>query len=100
MPQEQNPASQGQPEKLIKAAMQEYLYRNAIDPTAYWPEKYWLTRPEGTTRSHPVSHRACPQGPQSRELRMPVRLCPSLLLHPVFPWTKGHSLSICTRGLA
>nr|XP_047904513.1 spermatid-specific manchette-related protein 1 isoform X2 [Anser cygnoides] len=46
MPQEQNPASQGQPEKLIKAAMQEYLYRNAIDPTAYWPEKYWLTRPE------------------------------------------------------
>ncbi|NXK52414.1 SMRP1 protein, partial [Chauna torquata] len=46
MPQVQNPASQGQPEKLIKAGMQEYLYRNAIDPTAYWPEKYWLTRPE------------------------------------------------------
>lgn len=64
MPQDRNPASQGQPDKLIKAVMQEYLYRNAIDPTAYWPEKYWLTRPEGTTRSHPVSHRACPQEPQ------------------------------------
>lgn len=43
---------QGQPEKLIKAVMQEYLYRNAIDPTAYWPEKYWLTKPEGTVSSH------------------------------------------------
>lgn len=46
---------QGQPEKLIKAVMQEYLYRNAIDPTAYWPEKYWLTKPEGTASSH-LSH--------------------------------------------
>ncbi|NWZ31259.1 SMRP1 protein, partial [Asarcornis scutulata] len=46
MPQDRNPASQGQPDKLIKAVMQEYLYRNAINPTAYWPEKYWLTRPE------------------------------------------------------
>ncbi|NXS69323.1 SMRP1 protein, partial [Pandion haliaetus] len=43
MPPVQNPVSQGQPEQLIKAAMQEY-YRNTIDPAAYWPEKYWLAR--------------------------------------------------------
>ncbi|POI24581.1 hypothetical protein CIB84_011669 [Bambusicola thoracicus] len=46
MPQERNMYHRGQPEKLIKAVMQEYLYRNATDPTAYWPEKYWLTKPE------------------------------------------------------
>ncbi|NXC45415.1 SMRP1 protein, partial [Penelope pileata] len=46
MTQEKNTLSQGQPDKLIKAVMQEYLYWNAVDPTAYWPEKYWLTRPE------------------------------------------------------
>ncbi|KFZ60470.1 Spermatid-specific manchette-related protein 1 [Podiceps cristatus] len=45
MPPLQNPASQGQPEQLIKTAMQEY-YRNTIDPAAYWPEKYWLARSE------------------------------------------------------
>uniref|UniRef100_A0A663FF74 Family with sequence similarity 219 member A n=1 Tax=Aquila chrysaetos chrysaetos TaxID=223781 RepID=A0A663FF74_AQUCH len=43
MPPVQNPVSQGRPEQLIKAAMQEY-YRNTIDPAAYWPEKYWLAR--------------------------------------------------------
>lgn len=47
MPPVQNPASQGQPEQLIKAAMQEY-YRNTIDPAAYWNKKYWLARSEGT----------------------------------------------------
>lgn len=31
---------------------------------------------------------------------MLVWLSPSLLLHPVFPWTKGHPLGICTRGFA
>ncbi|XP_075383589.1 sperm microtubule inner protein 6 [Mycteria americana] len=45
MPPVQNPASQGQPELLIKAAMQEY-YRNTIDLAAYWPEKHWLARSE------------------------------------------------------
>ncbi|KAM6363006.1 sperm microtubule inner protein 6 [Pluvialis apricaria] len=45
MPPVQNPSSQGQPEQLIKAAMQEY-YRNTIDPTDYWNEKYWLARSE------------------------------------------------------
>ncbi|XP_068782485.1 sperm microtubule inner protein 6-like [Struthio camelus] len=52
MPPVQNPASQGQPEKLLRAAAQEYAYRNATDPTAYWPEKYWVTRQE--ERFNPV----------------------------------------------
>ncbi|NXX55457.1 SMRP1 protein, partial [Scopus umbretta] len=43
MPLVQNPSSQGQPEHLIKAAMQEY-YRNTIDTAADWPEKYWPAR--------------------------------------------------------
>ncbi|KAM9262064.1 sperm microtubule inner protein 6 [Morus bassanus] len=42
MPPVQNPASQGQSEQLIKAAIQEY-YRNT-DPAAYWPWKYWPVR--------------------------------------------------------
>ncbi|XP_067172559.1 sperm microtubule inner protein 6 [Apteryx mantelli] len=46
MPPAQNPASQGQQEKLMKAAVREYTYRNAIDPTAYPPQKYWVTRQE------------------------------------------------------
>ncbi|XP_074809969.1 sperm microtubule inner protein 6 isoform X1 [Natator depressus] len=31
---------------MIKHAVQEYSYKNTIEPTAYRPEKYWLTRPE------------------------------------------------------
>lgn len=31
---------------------------------------------------------------------MLVWLCPSLLMHPVFTWTKGHPLGICTPGFA
>ncbi|NWS58217.1 SMRP1 protein, partial [Chunga burmeisteri] len=42
MPPVQNLVSQGQPEQLIKAAMQEYS-RNTIDPAAYWL-KNWLAR--------------------------------------------------------
>ncbi|NXL54611.1 SMRP1 protein, partial [Podilymbus podiceps] len=45
MPPLQNPASQGQPEQLIKTVMQEY-YRNTIDPAAYCPGKYWMARSE------------------------------------------------------
>ena len=48
MPPVQNPSSPAQREQLIKAAMQAYC-RNTIDPAAYWPEKYWLARSEGTT---------------------------------------------------
>lgn len=68
---------QGQSEKLLKAVMQEYLYRNAIDPTAYWPEKYWLTKPEGTASSH-----LSPSVTQGTSLRATgscqcqVKLCP------------------------
>ncbi|NXL88190.1 SMRP1 protein, partial [Alectura lathami] len=44
---QQNASNQGQLEKLTKAVMEDYLYQNAIDPTAYWPKKYWLmTREE------------------------------------------------------
>lgn len=53
MPPMQNPVSQGRREQLMKVAMQEY-YRNTIDPAAYWPEKYWLARFEGTTEVPPV----------------------------------------------
>ncbi|KGL98608.1 Spermatid-specific manchette-related protein 1, partial [Charadrius vociferus] len=65
MPLVQNPASQGQAEQLIKAAMQEY-YRNTIDPAAYWNEKYWLARSE--ERYNPVfvnevKHITCRTGP-------------------------------------
>ncbi|XP_064294813.1 sperm microtubule inner protein 6 [Phalacrocorax carbo] len=42
MPPVQNPVSRGQSEQQIKAAIQEY-YRN-IDPTAYWPWKFWQAR--------------------------------------------------------
>ncbi|NXJ84637.1 SMRP1 protein, partial [Trogon melanurus] len=45
VPAVQNLASQIQPKDLIKAEMQEY-YRNTIDPTAYRPQKYWMTRSE------------------------------------------------------
>ncbi|KFP81363.1 Spermatid-specific manchette-related protein 1 [Apaloderma vittatum] len=45
VPPVQNQASQIQPKDLIKAEMQEY-YRNTIDPSAYWPQKYWMTRSE------------------------------------------------------
>ncbi|OXB55534.1 hypothetical protein ASZ78_003810, partial [Callipepla squamata] len=52
MPREQSTLHQVQPEKLTKAVMQEYLYQNATDPSAYWPEKYWVTKSEGTASSH------------------------------------------------
>ncbi|NXJ05207.1 SMRP1 protein, partial [Odontophorus gujanensis] len=46
MPREQSTMHQVQPEKLTKAVMQEYFYQNATDPSAYWPEKYWVTKHE------------------------------------------------------
>ncbi|NXN46647.1 SMRP1 protein, partial [Rhinoptilus africanus] len=45
LPPVQNPASQGEPEHLITAATQEH-YRNAIDATTYWTDKYCLARSE------------------------------------------------------
>ncbi|NXE55763.1 SMRP1 protein, partial [Casuarius casuarius] len=52
MPPVQSPASHGQQEKPLEAAVREYAYRPAIDPTAYQPQKYWVTRRE--ERYNPV----------------------------------------------
>uniref|UniRef100_A0A8D0L6Q1 Sperm microtubule inner protein 6 n=1 Tax=Sphenodon punctatus TaxID=8508 RepID=A0A8D0L6Q1_SPHPU len=43
-----NQVDQSNLEKMVTRAVQEYSFKNSIDPTAYRPEKYWLTRPEGT----------------------------------------------------
>uniref|UniRef100_A0A663NB13 Chromosome 9 open reading frame 24 n=1 Tax=Athene cunicularia TaxID=194338 RepID=A0A663NB13_ATHCN len=48
MPLVQNSVSQGQTEVPIKA---EENYRNTIDPTAYWPKKYWLARSKDKYKS-------------------------------------------------
>ncbi|NWX24861.1 SMRP1 protein, partial [Aegotheles bennettii] len=45
VPPVQNPASQGQPEQLIKTVMKEY-YRNTIDTTVCCPEKNSLSSSE------------------------------------------------------
>ncbi|XP_010221897.1 PREDICTED: spermatid-specific manchette-related protein 1 [Tinamus guttatus] len=47
-----SPTSPDQQEKLLKAAAQEFAYRNAVEPSAYLPEKYWVTRQE--ERYNPV----------------------------------------------
>ncbi|NXG37696.1 SMRP1 protein, partial [Dromaius novaehollandiae] len=46
MPPVQSPASHGQQEKALEAAVREYAYRPAIDPTAYQPQNYRVTRRE------------------------------------------------------
>ncbi|EMP29434.1 Putative protein C9orf24 like protein [Chelonia mydas] len=46
VPRVENQVNQAHLEKMIKHAVQEYSYKNTIEPTAYRPEKYWLTRPE------------------------------------------------------
>uniref|UniRef100_A0A7M4F9W6 Sperm microtubule inner protein 6 n=1 Tax=Crocodylus porosus TaxID=8502 RepID=A0A7M4F9W6_CROPO len=48
MPRVENPVNQAHLERMIKQAVQEYSYKSSIDPTAYRPDKYWITRPEGT----------------------------------------------------
>uniref|UniRef100_A0A674IWW1 Sperm microtubule inner protein 6 n=1 Tax=Terrapene triunguis TaxID=2587831 RepID=A0A674IWW1_9SAUR len=45
-PRVENQVNQAQLEKMIKHAVQDYSYKNTIEPTAYRPEKYWVTRPE------------------------------------------------------
>ncbi|XP_065716307.1 sperm microtubule inner protein 6 isoform X2 [Patagioenas fasciata] len=37
--------NQGPPEEVIRAIMQD-CYRNTMEPAAYWPGKYWLSRSE------------------------------------------------------
>ncbi|XP_025050790.1 spermatid-specific manchette-related protein 1 isoform X2 [Alligator sinensis] len=48
MPRVENPVNQAHLERMIKQAVQEYSYKSSIDPTAYRPDKYWITRPEET----------------------------------------------------
>uniref|UniRef100_A0A8D2LN83 Chromosome 9 open reading frame 24 n=1 Tax=Varanus komodoensis TaxID=61221 RepID=A0A8D2LN83_VARKO len=43
----EHPVDQAHLEKMVKQAEQEYSYRNSIEPTAYRPYKYWVTREEG-----------------------------------------------------
>ncbi|NWX90471.1 SMRP1 protein, partial [Nothoprocta pentlandii] len=52
MPPVPSAGSPGQQERLLKAAAQELAYRNAVEPSAYQPEKYWVTRQE--ERYNPV----------------------------------------------
>ncbi|NWY05146.1 SMRP1 protein, partial [Nothoprocta ornata] len=52
MPPVLSAGSPGQQERLLKAAAQELAYRNAVEPSAYQPEKYWVTRQE--ERYNPV----------------------------------------------
>ncbi|XP_025894852.1 spermatid-specific manchette-related protein 1 [Nothoprocta perdicaria] len=52
MPPVPSAGSPGQQERLLTAAAQELAYRNAVEPSAYQPEKYWVTRQE--ERYNPV----------------------------------------------
>uniref|UniRef100_A0A8D2LP56 Chromosome 9 open reading frame 24 n=1 Tax=Varanus komodoensis TaxID=61221 RepID=A0A8D2LP56_VARKO len=47
VPRVEHPVDQAHLEKMVKQAEQEYSYRNSIEPTAYRPYKYWVTREEG-----------------------------------------------------
>uniref|UniRef100_A0A8D2LMR0 Chromosome 9 open reading frame 24 n=1 Tax=Varanus komodoensis TaxID=61221 RepID=A0A8D2LMR0_VARKO len=52
VPRVEHPVDQAHLEKMVKQAEQEYSYRNSIEPTAYRPYKYWVTREE--ERFNPV----------------------------------------------
>ncbi|XP_065512268.1 sperm microtubule inner protein 6 [Caloenas nicobarica] len=45
VPPVQKRENQGPPEEVIRAIMQD-CYRNTMEPAAYWPGKYWLSRSE------------------------------------------------------
>ncbi|GAB0202904.1 spermatid-specific manchette-related protein 1 [Grus japonensis] len=62
MPPVQNLTSQGQPKQLIKTSEQE-CYRNTI--TAYWPEKYWLSRSKERDMVANMLHRLSCHSPPS-----------------------------------
>lgn len=66
MPLVRNLASQGQPEQLIKVAMQEY-YRNSTDPTG-WPGPKVPLRSQLSSPQHHTGH--IPMGHGNRELRV------------------------------
>ncbi|XP_048359242.1 spermatid-specific manchette-related protein 1 [Sphaerodactylus townsendi] len=46
VPRLDNQVDQAHLEKMVKNAVQEYTYKNSIEPTAYRPYKYWVTREE------------------------------------------------------
>ncbi|KAG8131331.1 hypothetical protein E2320_017904 [Naja naja] len=41
IPRVDQPIDQSHLEKMVKKAVQEYSYKNSIEPTAYRPYKYW-----------------------------------------------------------
>lgn len=47
VPRVDSQVDQAHLEKLVKKAVQEYSYKNTVEPTAYRPYKYWVTREEG-----------------------------------------------------
>ncbi|KFW00347.1 PREDICTED: spermatid-specific manchette-related protein 1 [Eurypyga helias] len=95
MPPVQNPASQGQPEVLIKAAMQE-RYRNT-NTAAYWPEKHRLAgskekyKPYFVNEDKHITWRAGPynsaawKGPRPKETRMETFPHSAAMLCPLKP---------------
>uniref|UniRef100_A0A8C6Y7T2 Sperm microtubule inner protein 6 n=1 Tax=Naja naja TaxID=35670 RepID=A0A8C6Y7T2_NAJNA len=46
IPRVDQPIDQSHLEKMVKKAVQEYSYKNSIEPTAYRPYKYWVSREE------------------------------------------------------
>ncbi|XP_034262300.1 sperm microtubule inner protein 6 isoform X1 [Pantherophis guttatus] len=46
IPKVDHPLDQAHLEKMVKRAVQEYAYKNTIEPTAYRPYKYWVSREE------------------------------------------------------
>ncbi|XP_033020142.1 spermatid-specific manchette-related protein 1 [Lacerta agilis] len=46
VPRIDHPIDQNRLENIVKKAVEEYTYKNSIDPTAYRPYKYWVTREE------------------------------------------------------
>uniref|UniRef100_A0A8C3XS47 Chromosome 9 open reading frame 24 n=1 Tax=Chelydra serpentina TaxID=8475 RepID=A0A8C3XS47_CHESE len=60
VPRVENQVNQAHLEKMIKHAVQDYSYKNTIEPTAYRPEKYWVTRPEGILNYLPHCPAPCP----------------------------------------
>uniref|UniRef100_A0A674IWN2 Sperm microtubule inner protein 6 n=1 Tax=Terrapene triunguis TaxID=2587831 RepID=A0A674IWN2_9SAUR len=81
-PRVENQVNQAQLEKMIKHAVQDYSYKNTIEPTAYRPEKYWVTRPEG------IAGLFKPPAPQPSSLSLFFQL-----VHSVLPPSAGN----CTQ---
>ncbi|XP_053154899.1 spermatid-specific manchette-related protein 1 isoform X2 [Hemicordylus capensis] len=46
VPRVESRVDQAHLEKMVKRAVQEYSYKNTMEPSAYRPYKYWVTREE------------------------------------------------------